>query len=291
MDNEPARQLATALRDDAPVVAPGCYDALTALLIENAGFGCAYVSGASIAFTRLGRPDIGLTSLTEVADTVGCIRERVAIPLIVDGDNGFGNALNVQRTVSLLESRGASAIQLEDQEMPKRCGHLEGKRLISAAEMCGKVRAALDARRCADTLIIARTDAVAVDGLAAAIDRAGQYIEAGAHVLFVESPGDREQLEQIGEALGGRIPLLANMVEGGKTPLTPAPELGAMGFRLIIFPGAMVRALSRAGADYLATLKRDGTTANFLDRMNDFGQINALVGTDEMLERGEGYKS
>jgi 2-methylisocitrate lyase-like PEP mutase family enzyme len=271
MENKAAHQLVEAIAGAQPVIAPGCYDALTALLIEQAGFSCAYLSGASIAFTRLGRPDLGLTTLTEVADTIGCIRDRVSLPLIVDGDNGFGNALNVQRTVQLFENRGASAIQLEDQQMPKRCGHLEGKRLIPAAEMCGKIRAALDARRSDDTLIIARTDAVAVEGLAAALERAEAYREAGAQILFVESPGDRAELQQIGAALGDRIPLLANMVEG-------------------VFPGAMVRVLSRAGAEYLQVLKRDGTTDSLRDRMNDFSQINALIGTDAMLSLAERYE-
>jgi len=290
MENKAARQLARAMTEPKPIIAPGCYDALTALLIEQAGFSCAYLSGASIAFTRLGRPDLGLTTLTEVADTIGCIRDRVSLPLIVDGDNGFGNALNVQRTVRLFENRGASAIQLEDQQMPKRCGHLEGKRLIPAAEMCGKIRAALDARRSDDTLIIARTDAVAVEGLDAALGRAEAYREAGAQILFVESPGDRDELQQIGTALGDRIPLLANMVEGGKTPVLPAAELGGLGFKIVIFPGAMVRVLSRAGAEYLQVLKRDGTTDSLRDRMNDFSQINALIGTDAMLSLAERYE-
>ena len=286
-----AKRLRAALTMDEVLIAPGCYDALTALLVEQAGFSCAYLSGASIAFTRLGRPDLGLTTLTEVADTVACIRDRVAIPLIVDGDNGFGNALNVQRTVRWFEHMGASAIQLEDQQMPKRCGHLEGKRLISAAEMCGKIRAALDARTNPDTVIVARTDAVAVDGLVAALARAEAYTDAGADVLFVESPGSEAQMRAIGGALGDRIPLLANMVEGGKTPLVPAPELGAMGFRIMIHPGAMVRVLSRAGANYLAALKRDGTTANILDTMNDFSQLNEIIGTDALLRVGAGYDS
>ncbi|MGI9331348.1 MAG: isocitrate lyase/PEP mutase family protein [Gammaproteobacteria bacterium] len=291
MENKAARQLAHAMASSQPIIAPGCYDALTALLIEQAGFSCAYLSGASIAFTRLGRPDLGLTTLTEVAETIGCIRDRVSLPLIVDGDNGFGNALNVQRTVQLFENRGASAIQLEDQQIPKRCGHLEGKSLIPAAEMCGKIRAALDARRSEDTLIIARTDAVAVEGLEAALERAEAYREAGAQILFVESPGNRDELEQIGAALGDRIPLLANMVEGGKTPVLPAAELGELGFRIVIFPGAMVRVLSRAGAEYLDVLKRDGTTDSLRDRMNDFNQINDLIGTDVLLSRAERYKS
>ncbi len=284
-----ARQFRQLL-DGPAFIAPGCYDALTALLIEQAGFGCAYISGASIAFTRIGRPDIGLTTLTEVADTVGNIRERIGLPLIVDGDNGFGNALNVQRAVRLLESRGASAIQLEDQTLPKRCGHLDGKTLVSTAEMLGKIRAAQDARADADTVIIARTDAVAVDGFEAGLERAHAYAEAGADVLFIEALRDPGQFERVGRELGSRVPLLANMVEGGKSPLLSIAELDALGFRLAIFPGAMVRVVGKAATDYLATLQRDGTTRGMLDRMFDFRGINAVIGTDAMLELGERYR-
>ncbi len=287
--SEHAGRLREALASEKPLIAPGCYDALTALLIEQAGFSCAYLSGASVAFTRLGRPDLGLTTLSEVADTVGNIRDRISIPLIADGDNGFGNALNVQRTVRLLEKQGASAIQLEDQTAPKRCGHLDGKSLISSTEMCGKIKAALDARQSDETVIVARTDAVAVTGLDDALERAAAYVDAGADVLFVESPGSREQLGAIGTAFGARVPLLANMVEGGKTPLLPAEELGQMGYRVVIFPGAMVRVLSLAGAQYLEVLRRDGTTAGYLDRMNDFAAINQLIGTDALLHSASRY--
>jgi 2-methylisocitrate lyase-like PEP mutase family enzyme len=270
-------------------IAPGCYDALTALLVERAGFGCAYVSGASIAFTRLGRPDIGLTTLTEVAETVACMRERVALPLIADGDNGFGNALNVQRTVRLLERMGASAIQLEDQTLPKRCGHLDGKTLVGTAEMLGKIRAAQDARADPDTVIIARTDAVAVDGFEAGLERAHAYAEAGADVLFVEALQSEQQFARVGRELGARVPLLANMVEGGRSPLLSLDELARLGFRLAIFPGAMVRVVAKAGQDYLATLARDGTTRDMLGRMLDFGGINQLIGTEAMLRAGGRY--
>ena len=286
-----ARVLRELLVHSAPVVAPGCYDALTALLIEQAGFGCAYLGGASVAFTRLGRPDIGLTTMSEMADTVGHICERVSIPLIVDGDNGFGNALNVRRTVRAYERAGAAAIQLEDQTLPKRCGHLPGKTLISTEEMLGKLRAARDAREDEQTLIIARTDAISVMGLDEALRRAVAYVDAGADVLFVESPRDRGELARIGTALGDRVPLLANMVEGGKTPVLPAAELGALGFRLVIYPGAMVRMLSRAGQDYLQALRRDGSTLNIVERMNDFDAINEVIGTDAMLALGERYKA
>lgn len=284
-----AQQLRELLKADTPIIAPGVYDGLTALLVQQAGFDCGYLSGASASFTRLGRPDLGLMTMTEVAETVSNIRERIDIPLIVDGDTGFGNALNVQRTVRLFERMGASGIQLEDQTMPKRCGHLEGKQLVPVAEMQGKIHAALDARTDDDTVIVARTDAIAVTGIEEALDRGAAYIEAGADVLFVESPLDDAQLAEVGRVLGTRIPLLANMVEGGKTPLHSADELGKLGFKLVIFPGAMVRVLSRAGAEYLAALRRDGTTAGILDRMFDFNQVNDLIGTDELIETAEKY--
>jgi len=273
-----------------PFIAPGCYDAFTALLIEQAGFACAYVSGASIAFTKLGRPDIGLTTLTEVAETVGNIRDRVALPLIVDGENGFGNALNVQRTVRLLEKMGASAIQLEDQTLPKRCGHLDGKTLVSVGEMLGKLKAAQDARTDSATLIVARTDAIAVDGFEAGMARAHAYADAGADVLFIEALRSVAQFERAGQELGGRVPLLANMVEGGKTPLLSISELGALGFRLAIYPGAMVRVVGQAATTYLATLSQDGTTRGMLDRMFDFRRLNEVIGTDDMLRQGDRYR-
>ncbi|MBN8280541.1 MAG: oxaloacetate decarboxylase [Gammaproteobacteria bacterium] len=284
-----ARRLRELLAGPA-FIAPGCYDAFTALLIEQAGFGCAYVSGASIAFTRLGRPDLGLTTLTEVAETVGNIRERVSLPLIVDGDNGFGNALNVKRTVRLLEKMGASAIQLEDQTLPKRCGHLDGKSLVSTAEMLGKIRAAQDARQDPATVIVARTDAIAVDGFEAGLERARAYADTGADVLFVEALRTMEQFERVGRELGGRVPLLANMVEGGKTPLLAIGELAGLGFRVAIHPGAMVRVVGRAAGDYLATLRADGTTRGMLDRMLDFSQLNDVIGTADMLRDGDRYR-
>lgn len=272
------------------VVAPGCYDALSALLIERAGFEAAYVSGASIAYTHLGRPDIGLVSLSELTDIVGAIRERVSLPLIVDMDTGFGNALNVQRSVKLLARAGASALQLEDQVTPKRCGHLAGKELVSTEEMSGKIKAALDARPDESVLLIARTDAIAVEGFNAAIDRADAYISAGADVLFIEAPQSAEEIAAIGKRFGGRVPLLANMVEGGKTPLRDAGELEKLGFSIAIFPGGTVRALAHHLAQYFASLKAHGTTAPFRDRMLDFKGINDIVGTDDMLQLGQRYE-
>ena len=194
------------------LLAQGVCDALTALIAEQAGAKAAYLSGAGIAYTRFGRPDIGLVSMAEVADTIALIRDRVSMPLIVDADNGFGNALNVQRTMRVFERAGANALQLEDQTMPKRCCHLDGKTLISDTEMAGKIRAAVDARTSEATLVIARTDVIAVEGFEAACDRAALYIEAGADILFIEAPQTRAQLEAIAARFAGRIPLMANMV-------------------------------------------------------------------------------
>ncbi|MGI4797165.1 MAG: isocitrate lyase/PEP mutase family protein [Janthinobacterium lividum] len=271
------------------VIAPGVYDALTASIAAEAVFGALYVSGAAIAYTKLGRPDIGLVSMNEVAETIALVRDRVPTPLIVDADNGYGNALNVLRTVRVFERAGASAIQLEDQTMPKRCGHLRDKVLISTDEMVGKLHAALDARQSKDTLIIARTDAVAVEGVGPAIERARRYAEAGADILFVEAPQNVEQLATVTSALKGLCPLMANMVDGGDTPPLPRAELDRLGFRLVIFPGGIVRALARTAQAYYASLAQHGSNLPFADRMFDFTELNDLIGTPEMLALGRTY--
>jgi len=282
--------LRTRLGRKPIVVASGIYDAFSALVAAQAGFATLYVSGAAIAYTRLGRPDIGLVSMSEVADTLALIRDRVDTHLIVDADTGYGNALNVVRTIHRFEQAGATAIQLEDQDFPKRCGHLDGKALISAAEMCGKIRAALDARHSRDTLIIARTDAIAVEGFERAVERANQYREAGADMLFVEAPKARADLARVVESLGGKTPLMANMVEGGKTPPMPANELETIGFALVIFPGGIVRALGHMARDYYASLASHGTTEPFRSRMLDFGGLNDVIGTPEMIALGKRYE-
>ncbi|MEQ8508292.1 MAG: oxaloacetate decarboxylase [Rhodospirillaceae bacterium] len=271
------------------IVAPGMYDGMTGLLVEQAGFDCAYVGGASIAYSRLGRSDIGLTTCSEVADTISKIRERIDIPFVVDADTGFGNALNTQRTMRMFERAGASGIQLEDQTMPKRCGHLDGKTLVSTEEMTGKIKAALDARLDENTVIVGRTDAIAVEGFEAALERAEAYLEAGADMLFIEAPRSLDEMKTIGECFAGRVPLLANMVEGGKTPVSSAGDLGALGFKFVIFPGAMMRIVAKAGQDYLKALKQDGSTAKVRDRMFDFNGLNELLGTAELLESGKRY--
>jgi 2-methylisocitrate lyase-like PEP mutase family enzyme len=273
------------------VIAPGVYDPLTALIATQAGFRSLYISGAAISYTRLGRPDIGLVSVTEVVETVALIRDRVDAHLIVDADTGYGNALNVERTVRLLEKSGAQAIQIEDQGFPKRCGHLDDKTLIPAPEMAGKIKAAVDARRSSETLIIARTDAVAVEGFERAVERALLYRDAGADMLFVEAPKAREELAKIVKLVGRNVPLMANMVEGGKTPMLSASELEALGFALVIFPGGIVRTLAKTAVDYYASLAAHGSTQPFRERMFDFDQLNNLIGTSEMLECGRRYEA
>jgi 2-methylisocitrate lyase-like PEP mutase family enzyme len=288
-----ANPLSARLARPPILIAPGVYDALTALLAERAGFEALYVSGAGIAYTRLGRPDIGLVAMSEVVQTVTLIRDRVGAHLIVDADTGYGNALNVQRTVRLLERAGANAIQIEDQDFPKRCGHLDDKALIAAEEMTGKIKAAVDARASSETLIIARTDAVAVEGFDRALVRSELYREAGADVLFIEAPRQRDELMRITARLGKgaskSVPLMVNMVEGGKTPMLPAGELESLGFALVIFPGAIVRTLAKTAEDFYASLKANSSTEPFRARMFDFDALNRLIGTPEMLERGKRY--
>ena len=274
---------------DKILLTPGIFDAFGAMMAERAGFEALYLSGASIAYTKLGRPDIGLITAEELANVVGTIRERTGLPLIVDADTGFGNALNVQRTVKILERNGASAIQIEDQSLPKRCGHLKGKTLVSPQEMNGKIRAALDARRDDNTIIIARTDAIAVEGYESALERAHGYIEAGADVLFVEAFESNEQIKHAISNLNKNIPQLVNMVEGGQTPLMPADKLERLGFSIVIFPGALVRVIAHAADQYFRFLKSNGSTIDYQNNMFDFNELNALLGTDKMLELGEEY--
>ena len=273
------------------ILVPGIYDAFGALMAEKAGFEALYVSGASISYTKLGSPDLGFVSMSEVAAIVGNISERTSLPLIVDADTGFGNALNVQRTIKVFEKAGASAIQIEDQLLPKRCGHLDGKTLITDQEMCGKIKAALDSRVNSNTLIIARTDAVGVEGFESALDRAQMYYEAGADILFIEAIQDEIQIAEAMKNFGKKVPLLANMVEGGKTPLLSAPELEKLGFSIVIFPGGLVRAFARTAQEYFKSLYETGSTKAKIDEMYSFDELNQLLGTKEILEMGKTYET
>jgi 2-methylisocitrate lyase-like PEP mutase family enzyme len=281
--------LAARLRRRPILVAPGVFDGLSAALAEAAGFEALYLSGASLAYTRLGMPDVGLVTASELVDALARIRERTELPILVDADTGFGNALNVQRTVRLLERAGASAVQIEDQAFPKRCGHLSGKSLIPTDEMVGKIRAALDARSSRELLIVARTDAIAVEGFECALARARAYAEAGADLLFVEAPRSREELAAVPQRLADGPPLVANMVEGGSTPPLSAAELEALGYAVVIFPGGLVRALAKTAQEFFLSLATHGSTTPFRDRMLDFQGLNALLGTSALLERARRY--
>lgn len=281
--------LRSRFRQPGAVLAPGAFDALSALMVEQAGFEAVYLSGAAIAYTQIGRPDVGLVSSTQVADVVARVRDRVSVPVIVDIDTGFGNALNTKQTVRQFERLGANALQIEDQTSPKRCGHLQGKELVATSEMVGKVKAAVDARASGETLVIARTDALAVEGIGAALERARAYLEAGADVLFIEAPQSIEQMKEICGTFAHQVPLLANMVEGGKTPILSRAQLEEIGFRLVIAPGALVRAFAFMSQEFLNVLKTQGTSTPYRERMFDFAAINALLGLPDLLAEGQSY--
>ena len=283
--------LRRALNGDKIIVAPGVWDGMSALLVQEAGLGACCVSGSAIANMRFGRPDIGLVSMSEVAETVAVIRDRVSIALVVDGDTGFGNALNVMRTIQVFERNGADAILIEDQTTPKRCGHLTGKTLIPAAEMEGKLRAALDARRDPDLVLIARSDAIAVEGLEAACERAERYIATGADMLFLEGPRTRDELQTIVARFGKRIPLMLAMTAGDDRDPVPVPELQRLGYRLVVFGGGngLPRAVIPAARRYLSMLATEGTTQGMQKEMLNFSELQALLETNEMFELGDRY--
>jgi len=277
------------LQRPAPLLAPGVYDALSALVAQQSGFEALYLSGASIAYTRLGRSDVGLTTATEVAQALAQITDRVSLPVIVDADTGFGNSLNTMRTVREFERAGAAMIQLEDQTFPKRCGHLDGKAVIPVQEMQGKLHATLDARQHPNTLILARTDALAVEGLDAALERAEAYLSCGVDALFIEALRTPEDMRRACAQFAHRVPLLANMVEGGKTPIHSAQALGEVGFKLVIFPGGTARAVVHTLQGYYDSLRQHQTTAPWQDRMLDFDGLNAVIETPALLATGKKY--
>jgi 2-methylisocitrate lyase-like PEP mutase family enzyme len=268
------------LQGDRTVVAPGVYDGLSARLVRQAGFAAAYATGGGIA-RSMGYPDLGLLGMTEVIDRLTLIVEHAGVPVIADADTGYGNALNVRRTVRAFERAGVAALHLEDQTFPKRCGHLDDKSVVPVAEMTQKLRAARDAAADADLVLIARTDAIAVEGLDAAIDRAHAYAAAGADVIFVEAPVSEAQIETIARRVP--FPRLLNMFEGGKTPLVPLARLHALGYRIVIIPSDLQRAAIRAMQDVLAAIGRDGNSRAVADRMASFTERETIVGTADYL--------
>lgn len=282
-------RVAQARQDRSPLVVPGAYDALSARLIARLGFPAVYITGAGLANSRYGVPDIGLHGLGELSQQVAAIADVVDLPLIVDADTGFGNAVTLTRAVRRLERAGAAAIQIEDQIWPKRCGHFAGKDVVSVAEMASKVRAAVDSRASDDTLIIARTDARATEGLDAALERAAEYRAAGADVLFVEAPSSREELEEVGRQFD--CPVMVNMVEGGFTPIVGRDELGRWGFSIILYANSALRAAQRNVTAVLERLRRDGTTAGVVDQMATWQERQDVVGKARYDELEERYKS
>ena len=283
-----ASQLRALLEGDELIVAPGVPDGLAARLFQRAGFPAVYASGGAIA-RSMALPDLGLISMSEVVGRLRTIVDAVEIPVIADADDGYGNVLNVGRTVAAFEHAGVAALHLEDQLSPKRCGHLDDKALISAEEFAQKIAAARSAVVDADLVIIARTDAIAVEGFEAAIERARLHAEAGADVLFVEAPESEEQIERIATELPG--PKLINMFHGGKTPQLSAPRLAELGYRIVIIPSDLQRAALHAMDEVLQALKRDGDSHSLSDRMLSFQEREEIVGTAELLEIGERYKS
>lgn len=262
-------------------MAPGVADALNARLVRRHGFEALYMTGAGTTAVRLGMPDVGLLTMTEMIDNAARIADAAQIPLIADADNGYGGVLNVRRTIQGYERAGVAAIHLEDQVIPKRCGHLAGKQIVSADEMVEKIRAAADARSDPDFLLIARTDAIAVEGFDAALDRAARYREAGADMLFVEAP-NMEQVSQIQPKL--RAPLLYNMAASGKTPFLGRSEIERFGFKLIIYPNWVVLAAIRAANHVLSTLKQTGTIAGIAGEVATFKEFFDLMGMSEVQE-------
>ncbi len=282
----PRQELRRLIGQTGYTMVPGAYDTLTARLVEAAGFAAVYLTGGGYSRAS-GYPDLGLLSLTENVQFIGRTVEAVAIPVIADADTGYGNAINVIRTVREYEKTGVAGFHIEDQVSPKKCGHYEGKEVIGRAEMVGKIKAAVDTRRDADMVIIARSDARAIEGREAAIDRVNAYLEAGADVGFVEAPQTVEELRIVGKRVRG--PALVNVFEGGKTPMLGATELDEMGFRLGIYPSQTHRAAIRAAQRVLAAMKRDGDTSAIEADLATFQDREDAVGTARWRALEEKY--
>jgi carboxyvinyl-carboxyphosphonate phosphorylmutase len=276
----PAASLRKLLEGNEPILAPGAYDASSARLIEAAGFSAVYMTGFGTSASLLGRPDVGLLGMTEMVDNARRIVEAVEVPVIADADTGYGNPLNVIRTVHEYERAGVAAVHIEDQVAPKKCGHMEGKQLISADDMVAKLRAAVEARR-TDLVLIARTDARAVEGLDAALVRARRYRDAGADVIFFEAPQTEAEIETVAVELND-VPLLFNWAEGGKTPPIGYARLRELGFRIVIFPISALLAATRGVREVLATIRRDGTPTAVLAELPRFGEFLDFIGLPEI---------
>ncbi len=288
--NAGAGRLRELLSRPEPVLAPGAYDALSARLVEQAGFEAVYMTGFGTSASLLGRPDIGLLTFSEMVDNVRRIVQAVEVPVIADADNGYGNPINVIRIVKEYEAAGVSAIHIEDQVMPKKCGHMEGKEVISASEMVEKVRAAVEARHSEEFVIIARTDARAVEGMDGALERARLYRDAGADMLFVEAPQSEEEVAAVAETFP-EVPLLFNWLEGGETPPVPLERLKELGFRMIIFPLSTMLAATRSIREALARIHTDGSPISIMeDRLLPFEEFTDFIGLPEIQDLEERFE-
>ncbi len=272
----PGAVLREILQEPEILIAPGAHNAFTARIIEQTGFKAVYLTGSGASMDLLGMPDLGFLTMTEMVAHARNIVQATRLPVIADADTGYGNALNVMRTIREYEKAGVAGVHIEDQVAPKRCGHFAGKEVISREEMIGKIKAALDAREDPSLVIIARTDARAVLGLEGAIERGIAYSQAGADMIFVDAPESTDELRMIAKSIPA--PVMANMSEGGKTPLLGATELQEMGYRLVIYPRSAAGAAAKAIQDLMAVLKQDGTTKNFLDRIVSFEGRNRITG-------------
>ena len=269
------------------IVAPGAYDCLTATIIEQAGFPAVYMTGAGMSVARLGYPDLALASMSEMTAHAAAMAEVVSVPIIADADTGYGGMLNIQRTIRQYQRAGVAAVHIEDQESPKRCGHLDDKRVIAGDEMCGKIRAAVDARTDPDFTIIVRTDALAVTGWDDTMRRCEDYIRAGADALFIEALRSREEARKVADIFD--VPLLYNFVESGKSPLIPAHELEEMGFKMVIFPASALMAACRVVGDLMGHLKTHGTTEQLMPGMASLAEAFETVGLSRMLATDSRY--
>lgn len=286
----PAARLRDLITRPEGLLLPGAANALTARIVEDLGFDAVYLTGAGVTNTYLGLPDLGFVSVTEMAAHVAAICEVVDLPLVVDADTGYGNAVNLGRAVRVLERAGAAAIQIEDQVAPKKCGHFDGQEVISGQEMVQKVRAAVDARRDPDTVLVARTDARAARGLADALDRAAAYAAAGADVLFIEGLRDEEELRAAGAAVPG-TPKLANIVEGGKTPMLPRARLRELGFAVVLYANAALQGAVFGSTQVLIGLRDHGTLEPVLDQLAPWARRQQLVRRDHYQELEQRYRA
>ena len=282
-----ARRFKDLLRAPGIIAAPGAYDCLTAAIIQEAGFPAVYMTGAGTSVARLGKPDLALASMTEMVSNAADIAQAVDVPVIADADTGYGGVLNVARTVRQYERAGVAAIHIEDQQSPKRCGHLDDKQVVSSTEMVQKIRAAVDARIDDDFTIIVRTDALAVTGWDDTMRRCGEYVDAGADMLFIEAIRSAEEAQRI--TANFDVPLMYNFVETGKSPLLPAPELERLGFKLVIFPVSALLMVCKAVSELMARLKSTGSTEDMLDRMYSLEDCFNLVGLRELMAQDAGF--